>query len=82
MLSNGKHARCENCGRTGIQVKPVTRTYGKGEDLLVIEKVPTITCPHCGASYLTAQTLHELARIKMHRRSLSKRRKVAVAEFA
>jgi YgiT-type zinc finger domain-containing protein len=59
----------------------VTHSYGKGAMLLVIEKVPVISCPHCGASYLTAETLHEIARIKLHRRSMSKRRNVAVAEF-
>ncbi len=72
---------CENCGRSGAQTRHVTRSYGKGADLLVIEKVPVISCPHCGASYLTAQTLHEIARIKLHRRSLAKRRPVQVAEF-
>ena len=82
MRNNGKQSRCENCGRIGVQVKPVTRTYGKGATLLVIENVPVLTCPHCGASYLTAQTLHEIARIKLHRRSLSKRRNVSVAAFA
>lgn len=82
MPSNGKQIRCEDCGRIGVQVKHVTRTYGKGATLLVIEKVPVLTCPHCGASYLTAQTLHEIARIKLHRRSLSKRRSVSVAAFA
>jgi YgiT-type zinc finger domain-containing protein len=81
MRNDGKQARCENCGRIGVQVRPVTRSYGKGATLLVIEKVPVISCPHCGASYLTAQTLRELARIKLHRRSMSKRRSVAVAEF-
>ncbi|HXK27931.1 MAG TPA: YgiT-type zinc finger protein [Candidatus Binatia bacterium] len=25
----------------------------------MIEKVPVITCPHCGESYLTAATLHQ-----------------------
>ena len=53
----------------------------KGTTLLVIEKVPVVSCPHCGASYLTAKTLHEIARIKLHRRSMTKRRSVAVAEF-
>ncbi len=81
MRNNGKQVRCENCRRSGIQVKHVTRTYGRGASLLVIENVPVITCPHCGSSYLTADTLHEVARIKLHRRSLSKRRSVAVAEF-
>ena len=81
MRNNGRQARCEYCGRTGVQVRLVTRSYGRGVTLLVIEKVPVISCPHCGASYLTAKTLRELARIKLHRRSLSKRRNVAVAEF-
>ena len=81
MQNNGKEGRCENCGRTGIQLRLVTRSYGRGATLLVIEKVPVISCPHCGASYLTAKTLHEIARIKVHRRSMSKRRSVPVAEF-
>ncbi|MGH9961320.1 MAG: type II toxin-antitoxin system MqsA family antitoxin [Pyrinomonadaceae bacterium] len=81
MRNRDKQDRCENCGRGGVQERPITRSYGKGATLLVIEKVPVISCPHCGASYLTAQTLHEIARIKLHRRSVSKRRKVAVAEF-
>jgi len=81
MRNNGGKAYCENCGRAGVQIRPVTRTYGRGPTLLVIEKVPVISCPHCGASYLSAKTLHEIARIKLHRRSLSKRRNVAVAEF-
>ena len=37
--------------------------------------------PNCGESYLTAETLHEIERIKLHRRSLAKPRNVAVASF-
>ena len=81
MRNNGMKVHCENCGRPGVQIRLVTRSYGKGATLLLIERVPVISCPHCGASYLTAKTLHEIARIKLHRRSLSKRRTVAVAEF-
>lgn len=73
---------CENCGRSGAKTRLVTRSYGRGANLIVIEKVPVISCPHCGASYLTADTLHEIARIKLLRRSLAKVRDVAVAEFA
>jgi YgiT-type zinc finger domain-containing protein len=73
---------CEFCGKRGAQIRHVTRSYGKGANLLVIENVPIITCPHCGESYLTAETLHELERIKLHRRSFAKPRNVAVAEFA
>ena len=59
----------------------MTRSYGKGANLLVIENVPVIVCPHCGESYLTAETLHELGRIKLHRRSLARLRNVAVASY-
>ena len=81
MRNNCKPERCENCGRAGVQIRQVTRSYGNGATLLVIEKVPVISCLHCGASYLTAKTLNEIAQIKLHRRSMSKRRNIAVAEF-
>lgn len=71
---------CEICGG-GAQIKYVTRSYGRGANLLLIENVPVIFCLQCGESYLTAETLHEIARIKLHRKSFAKTRKVAVAEF-
>ena len=73
---------CDICGREGARVRHVTRSYGQGENLLVIENVPVVSCPHCGASYLTAETLHEIERIKLHRQSFAEKRSVAVAEFA
>jgi YgiT-type zinc finger domain-containing protein len=60
----------------------VTRSYGNGASLLVIENVPVISCPHCGVSYLTAETLHEIERIKSHRSSFAVKRSVPVALFA
>jgi YgiT-type zinc finger domain-containing protein len=60
----------------------VSRSYGKGENLLVIENIPVISCPHCGESYLTADTLHEIERIKLHRQNLTRERSVPVAVFA
>lgn len=72
---------CEICGINGAQIKHITRSYGKGTNLLVIENVPVVVCSHCGESYLTAETLHEIERIKLHRRSLAKPRNVAVASF-
>ncbi|MEK6776749.1 MAG: type II toxin-antitoxin system MqsA family antitoxin, partial [bacterium] len=54
---------CENCGNQGARIRRITRTYGKGKDILVVENVPVVTCPHCGESYLEAETLHEIERI-------------------
>lgn len=73
---------CDICGKEGARIRRVTRSYGKGENLLVIGNVPIVSCPRCGESYLTAETLHEIERIKLHRKSFAASRKVAVAEFA
>lgn len=73
---------CDICGKGGATIRLMTRSYGKGATLLVIEDVPVVVCPHCGESYLTAETLHEIERIKLHRRSFAKPRSVAVASFA
>jgi YgiT-type zinc finger domain-containing protein len=72
---------CKICGKEGARVRHVTRSYGQGENLLVVENVPVISCPHCGESYLTAETSHEIERIKLHRQSLATERSVSVAIF-
>jgi len=73
--------RCENCGKEGARLRHVTRSYGRGDALLVIENVPVISCPHCGESYMTAETMHELERIRSERKQLAQERAVAVASF-
>ena len=73
---------CDICGQEGAQVRRVSRSYGRGAVLFVIEDVPLVSCPHCGESYLTAATLHELERIKLHRRAMAQERCIAVAAFA
>ena len=73
---------CDVCGQEGARIRRVTRSYGKGETLLVIENVPVVSCPKCSASYLTAETLHAIDRIKRQRQHLAVQRPVAVADFA
>jgi YgiT-type zinc finger domain-containing protein len=81
MQNMGKQMVCDICGKEGAKIRRVTRSYGKGTNLLVIENVPIVSCPHCGESYLTAETLHEVERIKLHRKSFAEERPVAVAAF-
>jgi hypothetical protein len=45
----------------------------------VIENVPVVSCPHCRESYLTAETLHEVERIKLHRKAIARERCIAEA---
>ena len=39
-------------------------------------------CPSCGETYMTADTLHEIERLKLHRRSLAETQPVEVVEFS
>ncbi|MCU0548949.1 MAG: type II toxin-antitoxin system MqsA family antitoxin [Leptolyngbya sp. Prado105] len=55
---------CDICGQGNARIRHISRSYGKGETLLVIKNVPVISCPDCGESYLTAETLHQIDRIK------------------
>ncbi|WP_082218313.1 YgiT-type zinc finger protein [Kamptonema formosum] len=43
---------CDICGTSGARVRRITRSYGKGEDLLLIENIPAVSCPDCGETYL------------------------------
>jgi YgiT-type zinc finger domain-containing protein len=73
---------CVACGHGAPQLRRVTRSFGSGHSLLVIEGIPMWSCSRCGESYFTAQTMHELERIKTLRKSVAENRTVAVAEFA
>jgi YgiT-type zinc finger domain-containing protein len=73
---------CDVCGREGARIRRVARTYGKGRDMLVIENIPIVSCRHCGESYLTADILHEIKRLKLHRKSLAVERAVEVISYA
>jgi len=50
--------------------------------MLIIGNTPAVSCPDCGETYLTAETLYEIERIKLHRGSFAVNRNVPVAEFA
>ena len=72
---------CDNCGQSGAKIRHVSKSYGKGATLFVIENVPVVSCPHCGESYLTAQTLHKINNIKKHRQTLAVLKTVEVASL-
>ena len=37
---------CDMCGKSGAVIRQVSRSYGKGANLFVIENVPIVSCPH------------------------------------
>jgi YgiT-type zinc finger domain-containing protein len=81
MHSNQMTCLCDVCGFEAARIRRMPRSYGTGDQLLVIEQVPVVSCPNCGASYLTAATMQEIAKIKQHRSVRSQSREVAIASF-
>jgi YgiT-type zinc finger domain-containing protein len=72
---------CDICGKPSARLRHITRSYGKGEDLLVIQNVPVVSCSACGESYLTADTIHKIEQLKRQRGTRAVKKPVAVADF-
>jgi len=72
---------CDVCGKQGARVRRVTRSYASGKAEFLIRGIPVVSCPHCGENYLTAETLREIERIKLHRHQLAVEQPVAVAQY-
>jgi YgiT-type zinc finger domain-containing protein len=73
---------CDVCGQEGARVRRVARAYGKRKNMLVIENIPVVSRPYCGESYLTADTLHEIERLKLHRKRLAVERPIGMFSVA
>ena len=82
MTASPEEQRCLNCGRPGVLRRLMTRSYGKGRDLIVVEGIPEYSCQHCHEYYIMAGALHELDHLKAHFRSLPELRRVPVVSFA
>jgi YgiT-type zinc finger domain-containing protein len=80
-MSTEERSTCDVCGQGRARVRRITRAYGKGDDVLLIEDVPVISCPDCGESYVTAETLHQIDQIKRERHQLAVERFVEVARL-
>jgi YgiT-type zinc finger domain-containing protein len=59
---------CELCGKEGVTVRRVAETFGKGNNVFVIDDIPKVECPHCGKSYFTAETQRKIERMKAEHR--------------
>jgi YgiT-type zinc finger domain-containing protein len=73
--------KCELCGAQAAAVKKTTKSFGRGDNLVVIEDIPIIHCSRCHELYLTADTAREIDHIRKNRRSLGKAMRVLVASF-
>lgn len=76
-----KQMTCDCCGEAGVMQKRITRSFGKGDRVVVIDAIPLCVCPHCGESYFTASTLQEVERLRMHRAGLTARSMAPVLSY-
>ena len=72
---------CDLCGKRGASVRHVSRNYGRGSNMLVVEGIPLVVCPNCGEGYLTAETLRQVERLRRQRGALAKSRRIAVIGY-
>ena len=72
---------CEICGKKTASIKRVTKSFGRGPSLVVIEDIPVLSCNSCHESYITADTAREIDRIRKNRVTVGKAKRVLVASF-
>ena len=73
--------RCDMCGADAARIRHVTRSFGRGDRLVVIENIPYVFCPRCGERYFTAATMREIERLKMLKVARVQRRPVSIVAF-
>ena len=73
--------KCQVCGEKTASIKKVTKSFGRGQSLVVIEDIPVHSCSSCHESYITADTAREIDRIRKNRVTVGKAKRVLVASF-
>lgn len=73
--------KCAMCGEDGVVLRRLSRSYGSGSDLLVIENVPVLACRSCGGSYLEAETVFAIDEVRRQQETVPER-SVPVARLA
>jgi YgiT-type zinc finger domain-containing protein len=72
---------CEVCGKKTASIKKVTKSFGRGPSLVVIEDIPVLSCSSCHESYITSRTAREIDRIRKNRVAVGKAKRILVASF-
>lgn len=73
--------KCELCGAQKAVARKTTKSFGRGDSLVVIEDIPMIHCTNCHESYVTADTAREIDRIRKNRSRRGKSKRILVASF-
>ena len=72
---------CDHCGEPNAQVHITTETFGKDEDLFLIENIPMVFCSSCRERYFTAATLRKIESLKAERDQIAVSRPIKIVRF-
>ena len=72
---------CDNCGVQAARTVKRPQVLGRGVRMILVDKVPVVTCRNCGESYMTSETMHGLDDIRSKQKAKPATRKIAVTEF-
>lgn len=72
---------CSYCGEIAAREVAMAQTYRSGDNLIVIEKVPTMICDSCGQSYLHSPSWKFVNEVLKHPDKHTKERMVKVATY-
>lgn len=73
--------KCSICGKEGFVERRITRSFGQGEGLFLIENLPVLQCPHCGSETLAADSVRRIEEIRKNRDQSTQLRQIPVAVF-
>jgi YgiT-type zinc finger domain-containing protein len=73
--------QCDLCSADQAKLRYVTRSFGRGDRLVVIENIPYIVCDRCGERYFTGATMREIERLKQLKADRVRKKSVLVLSF-
>jgi len=72
---------CQIRGKETVSIRKVTKSFGRGPSLVVIEDIPVYFCRSGHESCVTPETAREIDRIRKNRATPGKARRVLAASF-
>ncbi len=73
---------CKVCNKEGARIRNINRSYGEGDELMVVEHIPAVFCPNCGESYFTAATMDQIDHALSEKERRITSRRVPVVSLA
>ncbi|NOT59995.1 MAG: YgiT-type zinc finger protein [Acidobacteria bacterium] len=73
---------CSFCGQNTAGLVSKNHTFGKGNNMLVFESIPTFVCSNCDSVYITAAVSRAMDEVLAAPEQYTERRAVSVAKLA